>query len=166
MMRISMRDIIQAREEASLVQLLLRRRRRGEDEDYVKEDNYLDTAVGGKLPGHYYLDVPVCQNCFRVYQIISEARSKAIAKLTARKAKAAEREQQQLLQRGGSVAAAAGGGRGQNRLMLDSLSQVPVGVRGQPTASALSMDLLASARRVSGTDILSNTKLTVIFCHL
>jgi hypothetical protein len=64
--KIAMRAIIQARQEMPLVSLQLRRHRRGESGDYVTEDSYLDTAVGGKLPSYYYRDVPVCHNCYKV----------------------------------------------------------------------------------------------------
>ena len=53
-------------QEMPLVKLQLRRHKSNEEGDYVTEDSYADIAVAGKLPAHYYQDVPCCGNCFKV----------------------------------------------------------------------------------------------------
>ena len=89
---IPFRIIVQARQEMPLVNRLLRKIRRGEDgrggsmsseqrietDLYVTDDNYSDLAISSKLPSHYYKDVACCETCFKVYQIITDARAKAI----------------------------------------------------------------------------------------
>ena len=52
-----------------LVKLQLRRHKNNEEGDYVSEESYADVAVAGKLPAHYYQDVPCCANCFKVLLI-------------------------------------------------------------------------------------------------
>lgn len=44
----------------------------------MRADSYVDTAVGGKVPSHYYQEVPCCLNCYKVYTIVDKARTKAI----------------------------------------------------------------------------------------
>lgn len=75
------RTIIQTRQEMPLVYRLLRKMRKGDARKfkYVTEDSYNDLYTGGKLPSHYYKDVRCCDTCFKVYNIVSEARSRAIA---------------------------------------------------------------------------------------
>ena len=75
------RIIIQTRQEMPLVKLMLTRYSRGEKGDYVSQDSYSDLAVGGKVPSHYYKEVKCCANCFKVYTLVDEARSKALYKL-------------------------------------------------------------------------------------
>ena len=79
------RTVIQTRQELPFVKLTLERHRRGEEGDYVSEEYYNDLATSGKLPSVFYKDVPCCENCYKVYNIIEEARSKAMAKIVARK---------------------------------------------------------------------------------
>lgn len=44
----------------------------------MRADSFVDTAVGGKVPSHYYQEVPCCLNCYKVYNIVDKARTKAI----------------------------------------------------------------------------------------
>ncbi|RYH28338.1 hypothetical protein EON65_12485 [archaeon] len=78
MMRIGYHSILLARQQAPLVKLFLERHMRGDDAPLVLQDNYMDFAVAGKLPAHYYQDVPCCMNCYQIYNIIDRARSKSI----------------------------------------------------------------------------------------
>jgi len=79
------RVIIQTRQEMPLVKLQLARYKRGEKGEYVSEESYADLAIGSKLPGHFYKDVPCCLKCFKVYSIITDARDSAMKKLARRK---------------------------------------------------------------------------------
>ena len=78
------RVVIQARQEMSLVKLALERHRRGEIGDYISEENYNDLALSGKLPSLYYKDLPCCENCFKIYNIVEDARNSALAKLSSK----------------------------------------------------------------------------------
>ncbi|CAM9632139.1 unnamed protein product [Scytosiphon promiscuus] len=76
--------VVQARQERPLVEAFLRRYARGEDGEYHR---YLDGGhndepylVGGKYPGVYYRPVKVCTNCYMVYTLVDEARSRALRK--------------------------------------------------------------------------------------
>ena len=62
-------------------QVALQRHRRGELADYVTEENFNDLATSGKLPSVFYKDVPCCENCFKIYSVIEDARSRALAKI-------------------------------------------------------------------------------------
>lgn len=74
--------IIQCRMEMPFVKLQLRRHKNNEhNTDYASEESYSDLAVGMKLPAHYYNDVPVCDTCHRVYNIVSTARQKSVVKI-------------------------------------------------------------------------------------
>ncbi len=75
------RMVIQSRQEMPLVRLMLKRYKRGEDGDYVAEDSYSDLAISNKLPAHYYKDVQCCRNCYKVYGVIDQSRTKALAKI-------------------------------------------------------------------------------------
>ena len=75
------RMVIQSRQEMPLVKLMLKRYKRGEDGDYVAEDSYSDLAISNKLPAHYYKDVQCCRNCYKVYGVIDQSRTKALAKI-------------------------------------------------------------------------------------
>lgn len=66
-MKINFRSIVQARQEMPLVKIQLERHKRGESGSYLSQENYEDIAVAGKLPGHYYQEVPCCLNCYKVY---------------------------------------------------------------------------------------------------
>jgi hypothetical protein len=44
----------------------------------MRADSFVDTAVGGKVPSHYYQEVPCCLSCYKVYNIVDKARAKAI----------------------------------------------------------------------------------------
>lgn len=91
MYKIPFKIIIQTRQEMPLVKLLLKRHKRGEVGDYVNEDSFNDLAIGTKLPAHYYKDVPCCMNCFKVYNIIDDAREKALRKISKRREKETNR---------------------------------------------------------------------------
>lgn len=68
--KIGMGAIIQARQETVLVDLQLKRHRTGDTGDYVSTEGQLDSAsVSGKLPAHYYQEVPICETCFLVYKV-------------------------------------------------------------------------------------------------
>lgn len=80
--RITYKSIIQARQEMPLVRMQLERHLRGDDTPYVLQDRHNDTAVGGKIPAHYYQETSCCQNCFQVYSIVDKARNKALSQLS------------------------------------------------------------------------------------
>eukprot|EP01038_Epipyxis_sp_PR26KG_P011234 gene11234-15074_t len=84
-MKIAMKSIIHARQELPLVKLQLERHKRGDAGPYVNEDNYQDLAVSGKLPAHYYQEVPCCLTCYKVYNIVDKARAKAMKVLNKKK---------------------------------------------------------------------------------
>lgn len=85
--KITFRSIIQARQEMPLVKLQLERHRKGEVAPYVREETYSDMEVAGKLPAHYYQEVPCCMNCFKVYHIVDTARTKALTAIAKRNGK-------------------------------------------------------------------------------
>jgi hypothetical protein len=76
--RITLKSIIQARQEMPLVHQALDRHMRGEEGLYTLDDNYYDIAVGGKMPSYYHQEVPCCENCYQIYSIVDKARAKAI----------------------------------------------------------------------------------------
>ena len=78
---IAYRIIMQTRQEMPLVKLAIDRYRRGEVGDYVAEDSYSDLITSGKLPSAYYKDVPCCDNCFKIYNLIDKERTKALKKI-------------------------------------------------------------------------------------
>jgi hypothetical protein len=80
-LKIPYRIIIQARQEMPLVKLQLSRHMKNEKGDYMSEDNYNEFGVAGKLPSHYYQEVPCCLNCYKVYEMVSEARKAAVTKI-------------------------------------------------------------------------------------
>lgn len=80
-LKIPYRIIIQARQEMPLVKLQLSRHMKNEKGDYMSEDNFNEFPVSGKLPSHYYQEVPCCLNCYKVYEMISEARKSALTKI-------------------------------------------------------------------------------------
>lgn len=88
--KITLKSIIQARQEMPLVKMQLERHRKGDPAPYVREETYTDMAVAGKLPGHYYKEVPCCLNCFKVYNIVDTARSKALSGIAKKKVKPVE----------------------------------------------------------------------------
>jgi hypothetical protein len=78
--------LIQARQERSLVDLMLRRYRRGEAGHYCEDLSALGECaapVGASYPGRYYNKVKVCVNCYRVYKLMDSRRAEAVSKLTA-----------------------------------------------------------------------------------
>ena len=77
-MMVAYRSIIQCRQEMPLVKLAIDRHRRGESGDYVAEDNYADMASSAKLPSTYYKDVPCCENCYKIYNLIDGERNKVV----------------------------------------------------------------------------------------
>ena len=87
--------IIQARKEKALVDLFLRRHKKGEKNvDYG--DAMDDFSLADQFPGHYYAPVKCCTNCFRVYNFIEEARRKSTHKRE-KAAKAARKNERLLL---------------------------------------------------------------------
>ena len=80
--QIALKSIIQARQEMPLVKLQLERHRRNQKGDYLREDSFREFATAGKVPAHYYSDVPCCLNCYKVYNIVDKARDKSIKKIT------------------------------------------------------------------------------------
>ena len=80
-LKIPYRIIIQARQEMPLVKLQLSRHMKNEKGDYMSEDNFNEFPVSGKVPSHYYQEVPCCLNCYKVYEMISDARKTALTKL-------------------------------------------------------------------------------------
>eukprot|EP00981_Chlorochromonas_danica_P008761 scaffold2312_cov165-Ochromonas_danica.AAC.1 len=71
-------SILLARQQAPLVKNFLERHFRGENIPLAIQDNYMDVAVAGKLPARYYQEVPVCSNCYKIYNIIDQARARSI----------------------------------------------------------------------------------------
>ena len=65
-----------------LVKLFLNRYNSGEKGDYVtgSGDAY-DYSLGEAYPAHYYKQVVVCENCYKVYCLIDKARDRAIKKI-------------------------------------------------------------------------------------
>ena len=82
---ISYNAIVLARKEMALVKLLLLRHKNGEKADYCTEDSFDDVVAGAKLPSRYYREVTCCESCYKVYQLIENARTQSILKLTAKK---------------------------------------------------------------------------------
>ena len=84
-----MSAVIQSRKEKHLVELLLRRHKKGEKNiDYVGVEDSEGFALGETFPGHYYKPVKVCQHCFRVYNFIEAARAKSMKKIEKAKVEA------------------------------------------------------------------------------
>ena len=81
--------VLQARKEKHLVELLLRRHKKGEKNiDYVGVEDGKEFDLGQVFPGHFYKPAKVCQCCFRVYNFIEAARNRSIKKIEAANAKA------------------------------------------------------------------------------
>ena len=77
-----MSAVLQSRKEKNLVELLLRRHKKGEKNiDYVGVEEGKDFDLGQAFPGHYYKPVKVCQSCFRVYNFIEAARNRSLRKI-------------------------------------------------------------------------------------
>jgi len=84
--------VLQARKEKHLVELLLRRHKKGEENiDYVGVEDGKDFNLGQAFPGHFYKPAKVCQCCFRVYNFIEAARNRSARKI---EVAAAERKRQ------------------------------------------------------------------------
>jgi hypothetical protein len=67
---IALGAIIQARQEIPLVEEQLKRHRTREPGEYVNTLGQLDAdSVSGKLPSHYYQEVPVCEACYLVSEV-------------------------------------------------------------------------------------------------
>jgi hypothetical protein len=85
--QIPYKSIIQARKELSLVKTFLLKYKQGIPHDYVSEGNAFDNlSIGQNYPAHYYKDVNVCHNCFKVYTLIDQARDVAKSKIERRRA--------------------------------------------------------------------------------
>jgi pimeloyl-ACP methyl ester carboxylesterase len=78
---VSQKTIVQSRSEKHLVEILLKRIRnnKNDKQDYLKSLDDIDLAL--TFPGHVYNNVKVCENCYCVYNVIDEHRSRAIKKL-------------------------------------------------------------------------------------
>ncbi|GMH68402.1 hypothetical protein TrRE_jg2915, partial [Triparma retinervis] len=81
--------VLQARKEKHLVELLLRRHKKGEKNiDYVGVEDGKEFDLGQAFPGHFYKPAKVCQCCFRVYNFIEAARNRSLKKIEAASAEA------------------------------------------------------------------------------
>lgn len=79
---VTFRSIVQTRNERKLVELLIRRLEKGEKGDYVQSVADLESSrLGYTFPNHYYKEVRVCPNCFKIYSTVEHARNRAIDKL-------------------------------------------------------------------------------------
>lgn len=70
----------------------LRRYRRGNKEPFVDHLSGLgesSVSLGAVFPATYYRPVRVCRNCYRVYSMVDEARTKSVKRLDAQAAAAA-----------------------------------------------------------------------------
>ena len=76
---VPMKSIVQARHERHLVEILLRRIRARESGDYMSSLDEL--TLGSVFPGHFYKQSKVCKNCYKIYTLVDEHRSRAVAKL-------------------------------------------------------------------------------------
>ena len=68
-----------------LVKSQLARYRRGDRGDYVGAENAAEfdsvAAVSAKMAAVFYQEVPVCENCYKVYNFVDDARHRALQKL-------------------------------------------------------------------------------------
>ncbi|CAM9277713.1 unnamed protein product, partial [Scytosiphon promiscuus] len=72
--------VVRGRQERHLVDQQLRRYRRGHKEPFVGHLSGLgesSVSLGALFPATYYQPVRVCHNCYRVYSMIDQARSKS-----------------------------------------------------------------------------------------
>lgn len=72
----------------------LRRYRRGDKESFIGHLSGLgesSVSLGAAFPATYYRPVRVCHNCYRVYSMVDEARTKSVKRLDAEAAAAAAR---------------------------------------------------------------------------
>lgn len=70
----------------------LRRYRRGNKEPFIEHLSGLgesSVSLGALFPGTFYQSVRVCGNCYRVYSMVDEARTKTVKRLDAQAAEAA-----------------------------------------------------------------------------
>ena len=83
------RVIIQARKEKHIVDIFLRqhdgRGIKTTDYDYKFSAHSDDLMLGSTFPGHYYMTVKVCQNCYFIYNLVEHARSKIKCKRDAKR---------------------------------------------------------------------------------
>ncbi|CBN77304.1 conserved unknown protein [Ectocarpus siliculosus] len=85
--------IVRGRQESHLIDQQLRRYRRGNKEPFVDHLSGLgesSVSLGAVFPATYYRPVRVCGNCYRVYSMVDEARTKSVKRLDAQAAAAAE----------------------------------------------------------------------------
>eukprot|EP00752_Nemacystus_decipiens_P018599 g16677.t1 len=76
--------VVRGRQESHLVDQQLRRYRRGNNEPFVGHLSGLgesSVSLGAVFPATYYQPVRVCGNCYRVYSMIDEARTKSVKRL-------------------------------------------------------------------------------------
>jgi len=79
---VSYKAVAQARAEKPLVELLIKRMQKNLDGKYT--ESYSDISMnnfGTTYPIHYYHQVQVCQQCFKMYQKIESSRQKALQNL-------------------------------------------------------------------------------------
>ncbi|CAM9159639.1 unnamed protein product [Ectocarpus fasciculatus] len=84
--------IVRGRQESHLIDQQLRRYRRGNKEPFVDHLSGLgesSVSLGAVFPATYYRPVRVCRNCYRVYSMVDEARTKSVKRLDAQAAAAA-----------------------------------------------------------------------------
>ncbi|CAB1101509.1 unnamed protein product [Ectocarpus sp. CCAP 1310/34] len=84
--------IVRGRQESHLIDQQLRRYRRGNKEPFVDHLSSLgdsSVSLGAVFPATYYKPVRVCGNCYRVYSMVDEARTKSVKRLDAQAAAAA-----------------------------------------------------------------------------
>ncbi|CAM9369377.1 unnamed protein product, partial [Ectocarpus sp. 12 AP-2014] len=84
--------IVRGRQESHLIDQQLRRYRRGNKEPFVDHLSGLgesSVSLGAVFPATYYRPVRVCGNCYRVYSMVDEARTKSVKRLDAQAAAAA-----------------------------------------------------------------------------
>ncbi|CAM9217533.1 unnamed protein product, partial [Hapterophycus canaliculatus] len=81
--------VVRGRQESHLVDQQLHRYRRGRKEPFVGHLSGLgesSVSLGAAFPATYYQPVRVCHNCYRVYSMIDEARTKSVKRLDAKAA--------------------------------------------------------------------------------
>ncbi|CAM9532239.1 unnamed protein product [Discosporangium mesarthrocarpum] len=76
--------VVRGRQERHLIEQQLRRYHRGEAGEYTYDISGLADSslpIGAAYPAVFYESLRVCRNCHRVYTIVEEARTRAVAKI-------------------------------------------------------------------------------------
>ena len=89
-LNLAYRQVVQARAERKLVNLMIRRHEKGQAGDYILDASSDDPIKGynslqQNYPAHYYKQVSVCSNCYKMYTTIDESREKSLQKIRAGK---------------------------------------------------------------------------------